>query len=229
MDCDMMTFLFRFLVLLSLAAPSPALSHAASQDESSLHLMVLGDSLTAGYRLASQQAFPVRLEQALQKRGWPVRVTNASVSGSTTSGGLARLEWNLADKPDLVLVELGANDALRGLDPARTEDYLDAILTLVKDRGAYPILAGMKAPRNLGRNYTESFDGIYPRLAEKHAVPLYPFFLEGVVGKAELNLEDGIHPNERGVGVIVEGITPVVERALAEVCHAQNRDDCPDD
>ena len=224
-----MTFLFRFLLLLSLVAHSPTISHAASQDESSLHLLVLGDSLTAGYGLASQQAFPARLEQALQKRGWPVRVTNAGVSGSTTSGGLARLEWNLADKPDLVLVELGANDALRGLDPDRTEANLDAILTLVKDRGAYPILAGMKAPRNLGRNYTESFDRIYPRLAEKHAAPLYPFFLEGVAGKAELNLADGIHPNECGVDVIVAGITSVVERALAEVCRAQNRDDCRKD
>jgi acyl-CoA thioesterase-1 len=227
MDCDMMTFLFRFLLLLSLIAPSPAVSHANSQVGSSLHLLVLGDSLTAGYGLDRQQAFPARLEQALQKRGWPVRVTNAGVSGSTTSGGLARLEWNLADKPDLVLVELGANDALRGLDPERTETNLDAILTLVKSRGAYPILAGMKAPRNLGRDYTESFDRIYPRLAEKHAAPLYPFFLEGVAGQAELNLADGIHPNERGVEIIVAGIAPVVERALAEVCEAQNRDDCP--
>lgn len=217
-----MTFLIRFLpLLLIICFTVPGI--AASQPKN-LHLVILGDSLTAGYGLKQEQSFPARLEQALRKRGWPITVTNAGVSGDTTAGGLARLQWTLSDEPDLVLIELGANDALRGQDPARTEANLDAILTRIKEHGASPILAGMRAPRNLGTDYVRQFDGVFPRLAEKHQVPLYPFFLDGVAGRTALNLTDGIHPNEQGVEVIVEGILPVVENALNKVGRKQGAD-----
>jgi len=177
-------------------------------------LLVLGDSLTAGYGLAASEAFPVQLEKALQQSGYNVTVVNAGVSGDTSAGGLARLEWALADAPQVVVVELGGNDALRGLPPEVTFDNLDAILERLKAANVRVILAGMKAPRNLGEDYTAAFDQIYPELATKHDVSFYPFFLDGVALDPALNQADGIHPNATGVGVIVERMLTVVEDAI---------------
>jgi acyl-CoA thioesterase I len=179
-------------------------------------LLVLGDSLSAGYGLAREQAFPERLQAWLKREGVDVNVINAGVSGDTSAGGLARLDWAIGNQPPgFAIVELGANDALRGLSPAALYENLDKILTRLKARGVKPLLAGMYAPRNLGRDYVTEFEGVYGRLAEKHGVPLYPFFLDGVAGDASLNLQDGIHPNASGVERIVERIGPRVKRLLA--------------
>lgn len=177
-------------------------------------ILAFGDSLTAGYGLAQNDAFPVRLEAALKQRGYDCRVINAGISGDTTAGGAARLDWSLSESPDLVIVELGANDALRGLDPAQTEVNLGTILERLQRRQIPALLTGMKAPRNFGEAYYNSFDTLYPRLAERFNVPLFPFFLEGVAGVPELNQGDGIHPNAAGVDVIVANILPYVERLI---------------
>lgn len=177
-----------------------------AQDD--LVLLAFGDSLVHGYGLAAGETFPDQLEAALRAAGQSVRVINGGNSGDTSAAGLARLDWALADAPDLVLVELGANDGLRGLDPAATEANLDAILTRLKTRDITILLAGMLAPRNLGAEYAAEFDSLYPRLAEAHDVALYPFFLDGVALDPALNQPDGIHPNANGVAVIVERILP---------------------
>jgi len=178
-------------------------------------IVALGDSLTAGYGLPPEQAFPTVLERKLAAAGKAVRIQNAGVSGDTTAGGRARVGWALADKPQFVILELGANDALRGIDPRQTETNLDAILGELKGRGVKVLLTGMRAPPNLGREYAEAFDGIFPRLAAKHGVPLYPFFLDGVAAERELNQADGIHPNGRGVEIIAERIAPYVLRLIS--------------
>jgi acyl-CoA thioesterase-1 len=189
-------------VFISIAAAEP------------LRLMAYGDSLTHGYGLPDGETFPEQLESALRAEGLDVEVINAGNSGETTAGGLARLDWALADAPDAVLLELGANDGLRGLDPEATFDNLDAILQRLDEEDLPVLLAGMLAPPNLGREYTEAFNAVYPKLAEKHDVPLYPFFLDGVAMVPELNQPDGIHPNAKGVAEIVERITPHVVRLL---------------
>jgi len=171
-------------------------------------ILALGDSLTAGYGLPEADAFTTRLQTALKDKGYDVQVINAGVSGDTTAGGRARLDWALGDQPDVAVVELGANDGLRGLDPASTRENLDAILTVMKERKVPTLLAGMYAPRNLGREYGDRFNAIYPELAAKHDVPLYPFFLEGVALDPKLNQEDGMHPNAKGVAIVVDGILP---------------------
>jgi acyl-CoA thioesterase-1 len=165
-----------------------------------LKILALGNSLTDG--------FTTRLENALKDKGYDVQVINAGVSGDTTAGGRSRLDWALGDQPQVAVVELGANDGLRGLDPASTRDNLDAILTTLKERKIPTLLAGMYAPRNLGRDYGDRFNAIYPDLAAKHGVPLYPFFLDGVALDPKLNQEDGMHPNAKGVAIVVEGILP---------------------
>lgn len=180
-------------------------------------ILVLGDSLTAGYGLAASAAFPAQLESALVATGYPVRVINAGVSGDTSAGGLARLEWSLADNPDLVIVALGANDALRGLSPDQTRTNLAGIIERLKQQQISVLLAGMLAPRNMGESYYNSFDNIYPDLAQEYAVPLYPFFLQGVAAQPKLNLADGIHPNAAGVQVMVGGILPLVVEAMKAV------------
>lgn len=177
-------------------------------------IAAFGDSLTAGYGLAPDQAFPVQLAKALKAEGFAVRVINAGVSGDTTAGGKARLDWVLGDKPQVVILELGANDALRGVDPAETESNLDAMLTRLKASGARVLLAGMLAPPNLGADYGSRFNAIYPRLARKFDVPLYPFFLEGVAAKPELSLPDGLHPTGPGIAIIVRGILPALRPLL---------------
>jgi acyl-CoA thioesterase I len=177
-------------------------------------ILDFGDSLTAGYGLAPEQAFPARLEAALRREGIEARVVNGGVSGDTTAGGLARLEWALADKPDLVILALGANDALRGIDPATVRGNLDKMIRKVEAVRAKVLLIGMLAPPNWGEEYKTAFDRIFPELAKIHDVPLYPFFLEGVAMKPEFNQSDGLHPNERGVAVLVERLAPIVARLV---------------
>ncbi len=191
-----------------------AIAAAAAGAERTTRIVVLGDSLSAGYRLPAADAFPSRLEAALRLRGHAVRVFNASVSGDTTAGGLARLDWALADEPGIVVVELGANDALRGLSPKSTYANLDAIIARLKQRGIRVLLAGMLAPPNMGRTYETAFNAVFPRLAARHGIAFYRFFLDGVVSRAELNLADGIHPNANGVATIVDRIVPYVVRLL---------------
>ena len=197
-----------------------AAGSAADAEAAELRLLALGDSLTAGYGLPQEDAFPARLQQALAERGYAVEVLNGGVSGDTTAGGLARLDWALADQPDAVLLELGSNDGLRGIDPASTRENLAAILDRLTAAGVPTLIAGMYAPPNLGPEYGEAFNAIYPDLAERYDAPLYDFFLEGVAAVPELNQLDGIHPNADGVKVIVEGIVPhvveLLETAMAE-------------
>ena len=185
-----------------------ATGFAADTRAEALRILMLGDSLTAGYGLASRDALPARLEAALRDRGLDARVIDAGVSGDTTAGGLARLDWALADRPHAVIVALGANDALRAVDPAVARSNLDRLLAALSERSLPVLLAGMLAPRNLGPEYGARFDAIYPELAERHGVLLYPFLLDGVATVAALNQADGLHPNEAGVEVIVERILP---------------------
>jgi acyl-CoA thioesterase-1 len=182
-----------------------------------LRIVALGDSLTAGYGLPQTAAFPVVLERALRARGHNVEVVNAGVSGDTAAGGLDRLDWSVADGTDGVILELGANDMLRGLDPAATQRSLEAIVTRLKTRGIPVMLAGMYASRNLGPDYVQRFDPIYRDIAGRHGLVLYPFFLEGVAGQPQLNLPDGLHPTAQGVERIVNAILPTVERFLASL------------
>lgn len=184
---------------------------SAGAEARPIKLVSFGDSLSAGYQLGPTDAFPAVLEAALKARGFDVTVENAGVSGDTASAGLDRLDWSIAEGTDAVILELGANDALRGIDPKITEKALDEMLARLKTRGISVLLVGMFAPRNNGPDYTRTFDAIYPRLAAKHGVPLYPFFLDGVQGDPSLNLADGMHPNPKGVRVIVERILPSVE------------------
>jgi acyl-CoA thioesterase-1 len=173
-------------------------------------IAVLGDSLAAAYGLDVADGFPARLEQALRQQGYDCAVVDAGVSGDTTAGGLARLDWMLADRPSHVIVELGGNDGLRALPPEQMAQNLGKIITRLKDARIPVLLTGMLAPPNLGRDYGDAFAAVFPALAEKHDVPLYPFFLEGVAGDALLSQGDGIHPTAEGIGIIVENILPTV-------------------
>ncbi|MCK3778418.1 arylesterase [Ensifer sesbaniae] len=190
-----------------------ALSSTARAE--TISLVGFGDSLMAGYQLPPQDAFPARLEKALKEKGLDVTIANAGVSGDTSSGGLARIDWSVPDGTKGVILELGANDALRGIPPEATRKNIEAMITRLKDRGIAVLLAGMMAPPNMGADYAARFNPIFPELAEKYGLELYPFFLDGVVTEAKLKLEDGIHPNGDGVGVMVEKALPVVERFLA--------------
>lgn len=198
-----------------LATPATGTGTATDSAGEPRVIMALGDSLTAGYGLPRAESFPVRLEAALVAEGIPARVINAGVSGDTSRGGAGRLEWLLAaEAPDLLIVELGANDALRGLDPAETEANLRRIIRIAEARKIHVLLSGMRAPPNMGREYEAAFNAIYPRLAREFAVTFHPFFVEVVVGRPELNLADGIHPNAAGVAAITADILPVVRAAL---------------
>jgi acyl-CoA thioesterase-1 len=180
-------------------------------------IMAFGDSLTSGYGLPPADAFPVKLEAALRARGHAVRVINAGVAGDTTAGGRARLAWMLADKPDAVILELGANDGLRGLDPAETLANLRAIMEQLKAADLPVLLAGMRAPPNLGRDFGAEFDTIFATVALEYDALFYPFFLECVAARPTLNQNDGIHPNSAGVAIVVERIIPSVEALLSRV------------
>lgn len=190
-----------------------------------LEVLALGDSLTAGYGLDKGLSFPDQLSRALSEIGTNASIINGGVSGDTSAGGRARLGWLLnpqpGPRPDAVIVELGANDGLRGLDPAETRANLDAILARLGAEKIPVLLTGMLAPPNLGRDYGAEFNSIYPDLAKKYGVLYYPFFLNGVATMPELNQKDGIHPNEQGVGVIVEKMLPTVQQLLERARHAK--------
>lgn len=179
-----------------------------------LTILALGDSLTAGYGLNQEDSYPVRLQAALKAKGLDVLVVNAGVSGDTSAGGLSRLNWSLQPMPHLAIVELGANDGLRGLEPAQTKANLDGIVASLKEHKVTVLLTGMLAPPNLGKDYGAEFQAIYPDLAAQHDVTLYPFFLDGVAALPHLNQDDGIHPNAQGIGVLVERLLPAVEALL---------------
>jgi acyl-CoA thioesterase-1 len=178
-------------------------------------IVAFGDSLTAGLGLAESEAFPAQLEQALRARGQDVKIVNAGVSGDTAAAGLARLNWALPDDASAVIIELGANDALQGLDPQATKAVLEKIITEVKARGLLILLAGMEAPPNMGKDYATAFRALYADLAQRYDLVFYPFFLDGVALDDRLTLDDGMHPNAQGVARIVQGILPKVEELLA--------------
>jgi acyl-CoA thioesterase I len=184
-----------------------------------LRILALGTSLTQGYGVPPGEDFTAVLEARLNATGSPVKLINAGVSGDTSAGGLARTDWSLADHPDAAIVELGSNDALRGLAPAETQKNLTAVLAKLQASHVPVLLIGMKAPRNLGPEYAASFDAIYPALAKKFNAILYPFMLDGVAINPRLNQADGIHPNPAGVKIIVEKMLPYVKRLIAEVKH----------
>lgn len=207
--------LFASMAFVLVLLPAPV-AHAT--EGAPITIVALGDSLTAGYLLGPDEGFAERLDRALKEAGHEnVNVSNAGVSGDTTSGGLARLDWAVGPEADAVIVELGANDALRGLDPAIARDNLAEIVARLKERGLPILLAGMLAPPNLGSDYGAEFNPIYPELAEKEDLILYPFFLDGVAGDRALNLRDGIHPTAEGIEIIVERIMPKVEELIARV------------
>jgi acyl-CoA thioesterase-1 len=193
---------------------------AAVAAERPVKIVVLGDSLTAGLGLSAADAFPAKLEKALKAKGLAVEVVNAGVSGDTTAGGLARLDWSVPAGTDAVIVELGANDMLRGGDPERTRQALDAIMRRLAERQIPVLLAGMRAAPNLGGDYARAFEPIYPDLAAKYGLLYYPFFLEGVASDAKLNQRDGLHPTSAGIDAIVARILPKVEELVA---HARDK------
>ena len=199
--------LFAALALCAFSVPASAAGP--------IQMVVLGDSLSAGYQLPQDAAFPFVLERALKAEGLSVEIANAGVSGDTSRGGLERLDWAVPEGTQVVLVELGANDMLRGIDPAQTKNALDQIITRLKARGIRVFLAGMLASPSLGKEYGERFNAIYPELAKKHGIPLYPFFLAGIAGDRALNLDDGMHPNRKGVETIVQSILPSVKTFLS--------------
>ena len=183
--------------------------------ERPVNIVALGDSLTAGYGLAANEAFPARLQRALSAKGLAANVANAGVSGDTAAGGLARLDWSVPDGTDAVILELGANDALRGFDPATTRKALEAMLERLQTRKIPVLLCGMLAPPNMGAEYGRAFNAIYPDLAAQTGAILYPFFLAGVAADPKLNQSDGLHPTAAGVAVIVDRILPQVEALIA--------------
>ena len=180
-------------------------------------LVVLGDSLSAGLGLSASNAFPAKLQKALKDKGIAVNISNAGVSGDTASGGRDRLDWSVPEGTQGVILELGANDALRGTDPSVTRAALSDILTRLKARGVAVLLCGMLAPPNYGKDYADRFNAIFPELSKSFGVPLYPFFLDGVAADAKLNQADGIHPTPAGVDIIVKTIMPTVEAFLGSI------------
>ncbi|WP_156041858.1 arylesterase [Bradyrhizobium sp. URHD0069] len=203
-------------LILAMAGTAFAQTPAAARTKP-IKIVVLGDSLSAGLGLSASAAFPARLKKALEANGIEVEMTNAGVSGDTSSGGRDRLDWSVPNGTDAVIVELGANDALRGVDPAVTRAALTDILTRLKARGIAVLLCGMYAPPNYGSEYSSRFNAIYPDLAKSFGVPLYPFFLEGVATEASLNQADGLHPTAEGIDVIVKNILPTVQAFLGAI------------
>jgi acyl-CoA thioesterase-1 len=188
-----------------------------SANARTIQIVGLGDSLMAGYQLPPGDGFPAKLEAALKARGIDVVIADAGVSGDTTSGGLSRVDWSVPDGTDAVILELGANDALRGIPPEDSENNLDAIIGRLSARNIPVLLAGMLAPPNMGADYASRFNPIYKRLADKYHLTLYPFFLDGVAAEAKLQLADGMHPNSQGVDVMVQRFQPVVEGFIATI------------
>jgi acyl-CoA thioesterase-1 len=182
-----------------------------------VRILAFGDSLTAGYGLPEQDALPTRLADALNKMGRPVTMINGGVSGDTTADGVSRLDWALADKPQIMILALGANDMLRGLDPRTTRDNLETIIRKSQDAGVEVVLVGMLSPPNLGADYKAAFDAIYPELAKAHNLLFMPFLLQDVAQHSDLNQADGIHPNGKGVAIIVRNLLPYVTQAIDKV------------
>jgi acyl-CoA thioesterase-1 len=209
-----MMIIFACAAVIGAATTTPGSASAQSRP---LSIVAFGDSLSAGYGLPAEAAFPAVLDKALKSRGHDVEIVNAGVSGDTASSGLDRLDWSVPDGTDGVILELGANDMLRGLDPAVPRRAIEAIVDRLKARGIPVMLAGMYASPNLGADYSRAFDGLYPDIAKKYDLVLYPFFLDGVAGETNLNLPDGLHPTARGVEVIVSRILPSVESFLARL------------
>ena len=208
------------MLVLSLMLLAPVTANAqatASRETMPVKMVVLGDSLSAGFGLSGPAAFPARLQKALYSKGIAVDMINAGVSGDTSSGGRDRLDWSVPDGTNAVILELGANDALRGVDPKVTRSALTDILTRLKARGIAVLLCGMLAPPNYGVEYSANFNAIYPDLAKQFGVPLYPFFLEGVATEEKLNQPDGLHPTAEGIDVIVKNILPTVEAFLGAI------------
>jgi len=201
----------------SSAFPTAFAQTSAARDTKPIKMVVLGDSLSAGLGLSASSAFPARLQKSLETNGIAVDMINAGVSGDTTSGGRDRLDWSVPEGTEAVILELGANDALRGIDPRVTRAALTDILTRLKARKIAVLLCGMVAPPNYGSDYSARFNAIYPELAKSFGVPLYPFFLEGVATDARLNQADGLHPTAEGVDVIVKNILPTVEAFLGAI------------
>lgn len=203
---------FLTLLLVALITFSGAMGGKARAEPAPIRILALGDSLTAGYNLPADAAFPAQLEKALRGAGLAqLRVINAGVSGDTSAGALSRLEWSLADKPTHALVAIGANDMLRGLSPENAQANIDRILARLQQAGVKTMLIGMLAAPNLGEDYARRFNGLYPALAEKYKLPLYPFFLDGVATRRDLTLDDGMHPNREGVAEMVKRIAPSVQ------------------
>jgi acyl-CoA thioesterase I len=206
------------VLIVALMTAGPVLAQAQTQaPDKPLKMVVLGDSLSAGLGLSASAAFPARLQKALGDKGIKVDMINAGVSGDTSSGGRDRLDWSIPEGTEAVILELGANDALRGIDPAVTRAALTEILTRLKARKIAVLLCGMLAPPNYGNEYAVRFNAIYPELSKSFGVPLYPFFLEGVAADARLNQADGLHPTAGGVDVIVKNILPMVEAFLGTI------------
>lgn len=204
-------------VQIALFAWAIAAAGVAFAQDRPVKIVAFGDSLTAGFQLPASQAFPARLERALKAKGLPVAVANAGVSGDTASGGAARVGWSVPADTDAVILELGANDMLRGVDPKITRSALDSIIRTLKSRGIEVLLAGMRAPPNLGPEYRRAYDSIFPDLASAHGLIFYPFFIDGIATDPRYNLHDGLHPNQEGVDVIVARILPKVEELIARV------------
>jgi acyl-CoA thioesterase-1 len=202
---------------MALMAGKAAFAQAPAFETKPIKMVVLGDSLSAGLGLSASSAFPARLQKSLAANGIVVEMINAGVSGDTSSGGRDRLDWSVPEGTEAVIVELGANDALRGTDPKVTRAALTDILTRLKSRRIAVLLCGMLAPPNYGSEYSARFNAIYPDLAKSFGVPLYPFFLEGVAADASLNQADGLHPTAEGVDIIVKNILPTVEAFLGAI------------
>jgi len=205
------------LGMLLMAAGTAFAQTSAAGETKPIKMVVLGDSLSAGLGLSASSAFPARLQKSLEVKGIAVDMINAGVSGDTTSGGRDRLDWSVPEGTEAVILELGANDALRGIDPRVTRAALTDILTRLKARRIAVLLCGMVAPPNYGSDYSARFNAIYPELAKSFGVPLYPFFLEGVATAARLNQADGLHPTAEGVDMIVKNILPTVEAFLGTI------------
>lgn len=214
---------FAYLLSGLLAFGVLATGAAATARAEPITIIGFGDSLMAGFELPKADTFTAQLQVALRKKGYDVTVTDAGVSGDTTSDGLARLDWSIPDGTDAVILELGGNDALRGIPPEKTRANIDAMIARLKERGIEVLLAGILAPPNMGEAYQAKFDPIFKELAASHDVILYPFFLDGVATHAGLQLQDGMHPNAKGVAVMVERFLPYVERLLdGKKASAQN-------
>jgi acyl-CoA thioesterase I len=211
-------FVHIVVLMVALTTAGTAFAQGSAADEAKpIKLVVLGDSLSAGLGLKASDAFPEKLQKALRDKGMNVEISNAGVSGDTASGGRDRLDWSVPEGTEAVIVELGANDALRGMDPAITRQALSDILSRLKTRGIAALLCGMLAPPNYGHDYADRFNAIYPELAKSFGVALYPFFLDGVAADAKLNQADGMHPTPAGVDIIVKRILPSVEAFLGTI------------